>query len=58
MGRDYCLRGVSELSDKWWLNYRFDIGAGDSDLTWNAVAQFGYTYDWGGAGRGISLSEL
>jgi hypothetical protein len=48
MGRDYCLRGVSELSDKWWLNYRFDIGAGGSDLTWNAVAQFGYTYDWGG----------
>jgi hypothetical protein len=41
------LRGVSELGDKWWLNYRFDIGAGDSDLTWNAVAQFGYTYDWG-----------
>ena len=41
------LRGVSKLSDKWWLNYRFDIGAGDSDLTWNAVAQFGYTYDWG-----------
>jgi hypothetical protein len=41
------LRGVSELSDKWWLNYRFDIGTGGSDLTWNAVAQFGYTYDWG-----------
>ena len=41
------IRGVSELSDKWWLNYRFDIGTGDSDLTWNAVAQFGYAYDWG-----------
>ena len=41
------LRGVSELSDKWWLNYRFDIGTGGSDLTWNAIAQVGYTYDWG-----------
>jgi hypothetical protein len=41
------LRGVSELSDKWWLNYRFDIGTGGSDLTWNAVTPLGRRYDWG-----------
>lgn len=43
------VRGVTELSDKWWLNYRFDIGGGDSDLTWNAAVQFGRDYDWGSA---------
>ena len=41
------LRGLAELSDKWWLNYRFDIGAGGSDLTWNAAAQIGRRYSWG-----------
>ena len=41
------MRGISELSDKWMLIYRFDIGSGGSDQTWNAVAQFGYQYDWG-----------
>jgi hypothetical protein len=41
------LRGAAELSDKWWLNYRFDIGAGGSDLTWNAAAQLGRRFDWG-----------
>ena len=41
------LRGLADLSDKWWLVYRFDIGAGGSDLTWNAVAQVGRKYDWG-----------
>jgi len=49
------LRGVSEPSDKRWLNYRFDIGAGGSDLTWNVVAQFGYTYDWGAWSWGIVI---
>lgn len=41
------VRGLANLSDKWWLTYRFDIGTGDSDLTWNASAQFGRKYDWG-----------
>jgi hypothetical protein len=43
------VRGVKKLSDKWWFNYRFDVGAGDSDQTWNAVAQLGRQYDWGSA---------
>ena len=41
------VRGVSKLSDKWILSYRFDIGAGGSDQTWNAVTQLGYQFDWG-----------
>jgi hypothetical protein len=41
------VRGLAELSEKWWLSYRFDIGTGDSDLTWNASAQFGRKFDWG-----------
>ena len=40
-------RGLADLSDKWWLTYRFDAGTGDSDLTWNASVQFGRKYDWG-----------
>lgn len=41
------VRGLAELSDKWWLTYRFDIGTGGSDQTWNAIAQFGRKFDWG-----------
>ena len=41
------VRGKSQLSDQWWFNYRFDIGTGESDQTWNAVAQLGYQRDWG-----------
>jgi hypothetical protein len=41
------VRGLADLSDNWWLTYRFDIGTGDSDLTWNASLQFGRKFDWG-----------
>lgn len=40
-------RGLWDINDKWWMSYRFDIGAGDSDQTWSAAAQLGYKYDWG-----------
>lgn len=46
------VRGLADLSDKWWLTYRFDIGAGGSDLTWNASAQFGRRYNWGSLAAG------
>ena len=46
------VRGLAELSDKWWMSYRFDIGTGDSDLTWNASLQFGRKYDWGSLALG------
>ena len=41
------IRGQADLSDKWWLSYRFDIGTGQSDLTSMAAVQIGHKYDWG-----------
>jgi len=34
-------------SSSWFLPYYFDVGAGDSDLTWQAVAGIGYSFGWG-----------
>jgi hypothetical protein len=34
-------------SDRWFVPYHFDIGAGDSDLTWQAMAGVGYRFNWG-----------
>lgn len=42
------IRGESRLGDgNWSIQYHLDAGAGDSDLTWNAVAGFSYKYEWG-----------
>ena len=46
------VRGVGTLSDKWWLSYRFDVGAGDSEQTWNAAAQVARRFDWGSLSAG------
>jgi hypothetical protein len=35
-------RGKTDLNDKWYLTYYADIGAGDSDLTWQALAAVNY----------------
>lgn len=32
---------------KWVVPYYFDIGTGDSDVTWQAVLGLGYAFDWG-----------
>lgn len=32
---------------KWLVPYYFDIGAGDSDLTWQALLGLGYAFGWG-----------
>ena len=31
----------------WFLPYYFDVGTGDSDFTWQAVAGLGYAFGWG-----------
>ena len=31
----------------WYVPYYVDVGTGDSDLTWQAVAGLGYTFQWG-----------
>ncbi len=34
-------------SREWFVPYYLDIGTGDSDLTWQAMAGIGYAYPWG-----------
>jgi hypothetical protein len=41
------IKGTTQLNENWYTAYRFDIGGGDSDLTWHAFAGIGYKYDWG-----------
>lgn len=45
----FGLRGRLGLGAKkvWFIPYYFDIGAGDSDLTWQGVAGLGYAFGWG-----------
>ncbi len=38
---------VSLGQSKWFVPYYVDIGTGESDLTWQAVAGIGYTFRWG-----------
>ena len=38
-------RGQYNLNDKWYLPFHLDIGAGDSDMTWQAFAGVGYKYE-------------
>jgi len=41
------MRGHVDLSKNWYVPYMFDIGAGDSDLTWQGQASIGYRFGWG-----------
>lgn len=42
------LRGRSNVgSGRWFIPYHFDIGGGDSKLTWQAAGGVGYSYKWG-----------
>lgn len=43
------VRGRAEFGDdkKWFMPYYFDIGTGDSDLTWQAIGGVGYSFGWG-----------
>jgi len=40
-------KGQVGLNDRWYLPYYFDVGTGDTDLTWQAMAGVGYEFDWG-----------
>lgn len=37
-------RGQTNLSDQWYIHYYADIGTGDSDLTWQALAGINYRF--------------
>ena len=39
------VRGHLNLTGRWYMPYRFDIGTGDSDKTWQAMGGFGYRFD-------------
>ncbi len=43
------IRGRAEFGDdqQWFVPYYLDIGAGDSDFTWQAIAGVGYSFGWG-----------
>ena len=41
------LRGRVNLKERWYLPYSVDIGAGQSDLTWQAIGGVAYNYNWG-----------
>lgn len=34
-------------NNKWFIPYYVDIGTGDSDMTWQALAGLGYRFNWG-----------
>jgi len=39
--------GKYTIDKNWYVPYQFDIGAGDSDLTWQANVSIAYRFDWG-----------
>jgi hypothetical protein len=41
------VKGELRLNDHWFAPYYLDIGTGDTDLTWQAMAGIGYKADWG-----------
>ena len=41
------IRGQRFIDEKWYLPYQLDVGAGDSDLTWQGIFGVGYRYGWG-----------
>ena len=41
------VKGEYTINSNWYVPYQFDIGAGDSDLTWQANASLAYRFGWG-----------
>lgn len=41
------IRGDINLNNNWFIPYYADIGAGGSDLTWQALGGIGYRFSWG-----------
>ncbi len=40
-------KGRLALNDRWFLPYYADVGTGGAELTWQAAAGVGYSFDWG-----------
>lgn len=43
------VKGSYAINSNWYVPYLLDIGAGDSDLTWQASASLAYRFGWGDA---------
>ena len=41
----FGIEGRVDLNDRWYLAYYADIGTGDSDLTWQALAAVGSRFE-------------
>ncbi len=41
------IKGRVDINQNWYIPYIFDIGMGDTDLTWQAQASIGYRFGWG-----------
>ena len=41
------VQGSIDINEDWYMPYHFDIGTGDSDMTWQAGVSLGYRLDWG-----------
>ena len=39
------IRGFYNLTDRWFVPYRVDVGTGDTDYTWHVLAGIGYKFD-------------
>lgn len=51
------VKGYADLGDRWYLSYYADIGAGDSDLTWQALVDFNYEFSKLDLGVGYRILE-
>ena len=41
------VKGSLSINEHWFLPYYVDVGTGDTELTWQAMAGLGYEFDWG-----------
>ena len=39
------IMGFYNLTDRWFVPYRVDVGTGDTDYTWHVLAGIGYKFD-------------
>ncbi len=39
------VRGQYKIDQKWYMPFHFDVGTGDTDMTWQAFAGVGYKYE-------------
>ena len=52
------VRGHKDINENWYIPYAADIGAGDTELSWQLFAGVGYRYDWGDVKLGYRYIEF